>query len=388
MNLFKFNKVFFLSTLIFVCLFGYSQTKVNTFNTNGWWKPAEPKYSPVVNDDNSITFRFSARNANVVELVFDEWAVKKIPMEKDENGVWSVTVPKVEPRLYQYYYLVDGIKVLDFKDSSIKIGTEIYGNVVEVRRKYKSDIDEKRVLGGDIHILNYYSTPMKKFKDVWVYIPREYYENISKRYPVLYLRHGGGDIESSWVKDGRAAIILDNLIDDKKAVPMLVVMTNGFTDGSWAGGSTVEGMNILENELLNDVIPMIESRYRVSKDKNSRAIAGLSMGGGQAFVIGLRNLDKFSYIGEFSAGILSDDNFDFEKYIPGLINKKGSVNNQLKLLWLSCGTRDTRYQGHLNFIEKLKNNGIDFVFDESDWGHEWQFWRLQYSSFVQNIFIR
>lgn len=388
MNLFKFNKVFFLSTLIFVCLFGYSQTKVNTFNTNGWWKPAEPKYSPVVNDDNSITFRFSARNANVVELVFDEWAVKKIPMDKDENGVWSVTVPKVEPRLYQYYYLVDGIKVLDFKDSSIKIGTEIYGNVVEVRRKYKSDIDEKRVLGGDIHILNYYSTPMKKFKDVWVYIPREYYENISKRYPVLYLRHGGGDIESSWVKDGRAAIILDNLIDDKKAVPMLVVMTNGFTDGSWAGGSTVEGMNILENELLNDVIPMIESRYRVSKDKNSRAIAGLSMGGGQAFVIGLRNLDKFSYIGEFSAGILSDDNFDFEKYIPGLINKKGSVNNQLKLLWLSCGTRDTRYQGHLNFIEKLKNNGIDFVFDESDWGHEWQFWRLQYSSFVQNIFIR
>lgn len=388
MNLFKFNKVFFLSTLIFVCLFGYSQTKVNTFNTNGWWKPAEPKYSPVVNDDNSITFRFSARNANVVELVFDEWAVKKIPMEKDENGVWSVTVPKVEPRLYQYYYLVDGIKVLDFKDSSIKIGTEIYGNVVEVRRKYKSDIDEKRVLGGDIHILNYYSTPMKKFKDVWVYIPREYYENISKRYPVLYLRHGGGDIESSWVKDGRAAIILDNLIDDKKAVPMLVVMTNGFTDGSWAGGSTVEGMNILENELLNDVIPMIESRYRVSKDKNSRAIAGLSMGGGQAFVIGLRNLDKFSYIGEFSAGILSDDNFDFEKYIPVLINKKGSVNNQLKLLWLSCGTRDTRYQGHLNFIEKLKNNGINFVFDESDWGHEWQFWRLQYSSFVQNIFIR
>lgn len=383
----KMNKMIAVLMCLLVCIPNlYAQKGKNTFNTDGWWKPAPPKFSPVVNEDCSITFRLRAAEAQQVELVFDEWEVRTVPMQKDTAGVWSVTIGPVTPRLYQYYYKVDGRATLDWKDPHIKVGTEIYGNVVEVGGTDAPRFDESFAPGGEVHILSYRSTPMGSLRKVWVYVPEAYYEDTAQDFPVLYLRHGGGDAESSWVKDGRVAVIMDNLIAEGKAVPMLVVMTNGFTDGSWAGGSTVEGMNLLEQELLEDVIPLVEKRYRVKKDKNHRAIAGLSMGGGQAFVIGLRNMDKFAYVGEFSAGILSDDQFDFNKYIPGLMEHPSEINHQLKLLWISCGTKDTRYQGHLNMADYLRSREISFIFDDSPWGHEWQFWRLQLARFVQKLF--
>lgn len=358
----------------------------NTFSTEGWWKPAEPKFSPVVHGDNTITFRLEAPDAGCVELLFDEWDVVPRPMVKDDKGIWSITIGPAEPRVYQYTYRVDGVAMPDMKNPALKAGTEIYGSLVEVPGLDAPRFDEVRSTGGDIHIVSYGSTPMNMIRAAWVYVPREYHDNPGKRYPVMYLRHGGGDAESSWTRDGRAAVIMDNLIADGHAVPMIVVMTYGFTDGSWAGGSTAEGMDILEEELLTDVIPFIEKRYRVRSDKGSRAIAGLSMGGGQAFVIGLRNLDRFAYVADFSAGILSDDNFDFEKYIPGVISDPQRINSELKLLWISCGTKDSRYHGHLNFVDNLRSRGVECEFYDAPWGHEWQFWRLQLRDFASAIF--
>ncbi len=158
-------------------------------------------------------------------------------------------------------------------------------------------------------------------------------------------------------------------------MPMYVVMLNGLIDGSWSSGSTPEGISVLEQELIDNIIPFIEKRYNVATDKDHRAIAGLSMGGGQSFVIGLRNLDKFSVVGEFSSGILSDDKFNYDRYVPGLSDDYQKVNDSLKLLWVSCGTKDDRYQGHLNFIKQLDKKGIRYEFYEDSWGHEWQFWR-------------
>lgn len=385
----RLTTVWVVGTVFFLfssCL--YAQKRENTFNTKGWWKPAAAKFSPVVNEDLTVTFRLRAAEAGRVELVFDEWSVSTVPMQKDTAGVWSATVGPVEPRLYQYYYKVDGRPVLDLKDPNVKVGTEIYGNVLEVRGKDAPRFDEEYAAGGDVHILSYRSTSMNALHKMWVYVPKAYFEEPKREFPVLYLRHGGGDAESSWVKDGRAAVIMDNLISSGRAQPMLVVMTYGFTDGSWAGGSTVEGMDLLEEELISDVIPLIEKRYRVRKEKAGRAIAGLSMGGGQAFVIGLRNLDKFAYVGEFSAGILSDDQFDFDKYIPGLMDDPSQVNRQLELLWISCGTKDTRYQGHLNIVDYLHSKGVELTFDEAPWGHEWQFWRLQLAAFAQKLFFQ
>jgi enterochelin esterase-like enzyme len=356
------------------------------FSTSGWWKPAGPKFSPVVNADRTITFRLKAPDAQKVSLLFDEWDVVDRPMKKDPEGVWSITIGPVKPRLYQYTFLVDGVKMPDMENPVVKAGTSIYGSIVEVTGDTARFDEEQNVDHGEIHILKYTSTPLKRLRKMVVYVPAAYLDDNQTRFPVLYLRHGGGDNESSWVNDGRAAVILDNLISGGNAVPMLVVMTNGLTDGSWAGGSSVEGMNALEQEMLTDVIPMIEKRYRVLANRENRAIAGLSMGGGQAYVLGLRNLDKFSYIGEFSAGILSEAGFDYEKYIPGVISNPAAINQQVNLFWISCGTKDPRYAGHQNLISDLKSRGVEFEFHDLPAGHEWQFWRVQLHDFAQRLF--
>ena len=359
----------------------------SVFSTQGWWKPAEPPFSPVVHDDGSITFRIDAPDAREAVLLFDEWDVREVPMQKNGEGIWSATVGPVGPRLYQYKFRVDGVVTLDMRNPAVKAGTEIYGNVVEVPGRDRPRFDEIRDgEGGELHILTYRSTPLGIRRSVRVYVPRAALEEPDRYFPVLYLRHGGGDNESSWSVDGRADVILDNLIADGKAVPMYVVMTNGLTDGSWAGGSTPEGITMLEQELLSDVIPLIENRYRVFRDKRHRAIAGLSMGGGQSFVIGLRHPDLFCAVGDFSAGILSELPFDYDRYLPGVMQDPDRINRELDLLWLSCGTKDPRYQGHLKMVEDLRGRGVDLEFYEGPWGHEWQFWRLQLHNFVQRLF--
>ena len=364
-----------------------AQQKENTFSTEGWWKPAEPPFSPVVNDDNSITFRVKAPDAQKVILHFDEWDILSKPMAKDGQGVWSITIEPVVPRLYQYLFEIDGIRTIDFANPVVKAGTSVYGSVVEVHGTPSRYDELQNVQHGEVHIVKYTSTSLKKPREMYVYVPAEYQKDRKKAFPVLYLRHGGGDNESSWVKDGRAAIILDNLIASGKAVPMLIVMSNGLTDGSWAGGSTVEGMDILEEELLMDIIPIIEQNYKVEKNKKYRAIAGLSMGGGQAYVLGLRNLDKFSYIGQFSAGIIGDGKFSHDKYTPGVMDAPANINKQLQLLWISCGTKDPRYDGHVAFVEELKQQGVNCEFHDAVYGHEWEFWRQQLRDFLQRLFM-
>jgi enterochelin esterase-like enzyme len=377
---------------VVICLFIpgfvgiYGQNSQTAFSTSGWWKPAGPKFSPVVNADRTITFRIKAPDAKKVSLLFDEWDVVDRPMNKDTAGVWSITIGPVKPRLYQYTFLIDGVVMPDMANPAVKAGTMVYGSIVEVTGDNARFDEEQNNAHGEIHILKYTSTPLNQLREMVVYVPAAYFDGNQSGFPVLYLRHGGGDNESSWMKDGRAAVILDNLIASGNAVPMLIVMTNGLTDGSWAGGSSVEGMNTLEQELLTDVIPIIEKRYRVLADRENRAIAGLSMGGGQAFVIGLRNMDKFSYIGEFSAGILSDATFDYEKYIPGVISNPAAINHQLNLLWISCGTKDPRYAGYQNLISNLKSFGVEFEFHDLPFGHEWQFWRVQLHDFAGRLF--
>ncbi len=363
-----------------------AQKQTQKFSTEGWWKPAGPVFSPDVHKDGSITFRLKAPKAKQVSLNLGEWDVVSQAMSKDKEGVWSVTTKPIQSGIYQYTFTVDGIQMLDMCNPKVKAGTSVYGSIVEVHSGKVRFDEEQNVNHGAIHILKYVSTPLEKLRTMYVYLPAGYESSPQKSYPVLYLRHGGGDYEGSWINDGKAAVILDNLVASGKAVPMLIVMSNGLTDGSWAGGSTVEGMNTLEEELFTDIIPMIESRYRVKTDKVNRAIAGLSMGGGQAYVIGLRNLDKFSYIGQFSAGILSDGTFDYEKYIPGIIDHPETINKELQLLWISCGTKDPRYNGHKELISDLSKRGVNHEFHDMVAGHEWPFWRAQLNDFAQRLF--
>jgi len=247
--------------------------------------------------------------------------------------------------------------------------------------------DELRdVAHGTIQIRTYRSTPLKRWRKLYVYLPPQYDAEPGRKFPALYLRHGSGDNEANWSEDGRAGVILDNLIAQGKAAPMLIVMPNGDTDGTWAGGSSPRAMDLLGEELLQDIIPLIEARYRVQANAQNRAIAGLSMGGGQAFTIGLRHTDAFAWVGEFSSGLVSDRDFKLEKHIPGMLEHPLEINQKLKLLFLSCGTEDPRYNGQLNLLDVLQEHGIRAVWFSTPGAHEWKVWRRSLAEFAQRAF--
>ena len=353
--------------------------QAQTFSTSGWWKPADPPFSPVVGEDGMVTFRLRAPKARQVFVAFGEGDVLKREMVQRPDGVWETTIGPIGAGVYEYKFEVDGVKVLDYGNPSVKAGTEIYGNTVEIPG---GRIDERRLTGSEVDVISYRSSVLGTYRRVCVYVPAVYFEQPKRSFPVLYLRHGGGDHERSWWESANADAILDNAIA-AGAEPMLVVMTNGLTDGSWAGGSTPEGIALLEKELLDDVIPLVEKRYRVRKDRLSRAIAGLSMGGGQSFVIGLHNLDKFAWVGEFSSGLLSDTELGLSGYG---VDMDASRINTLRLLWISCGTEDERWEGHKAFSAKLNEQGIKHTFDSAPYAHEWQFWREQLYAFASRIF--
>lgn len=365
-----------LTTLCWTCFL-----QAQSFSTASWWAPSGDVFSPVVSSDGHITFRLKASKARTVELEFDEWTLLRCPMTQREDGVWEVTVGPVKPGNYEYKFFVDGLKVLDYGNPAVKTGTEIYCNTVDVPG---GRFDERKLPGSQVDVITYRSSSLGTIRRVCVYVPTVYFDAPRRKFPVLYLRHGGGDTERSWWDSASADAILDNLIAGGKAEPMLVVMPYGLTDGSWAGGSTPEGMRLLEQELLEDIIPLVEKRYRVLPGRDNRAIAGLSMGGGQAFVMGLRNLDKFAWVGEFSSGLLADSSTDYGAY--GILLDAAAVNRSLRLLWLSCGTLDTRWQGHLELLKRLDDAGIRYQSHQAEYGHQWQFWREQLRDFASVLF--
>jgi enterochelin esterase-like enzyme len=380
-------KIVLMGFLLMFSLFAATAQAIggSNFSTDGWWNPNTATFSPQVGKDGTVTFRLKAPHAKAVLVELGDWDIQEWKMTKDEQGIWSVVVDSLQPGIYQYSFKVDGLTMLDLENPRVKHGTSIYGNILEIRGEVALFDQAQDVPHGELRILRYRATTLKKSRTAYVYVPPGYKED-GEPFPVLYLRHGGGDDEGSWIRDGRVADILDNLIAQHKAKPMLVVMTNGHTDGSWAGGSSKEGMDILEYELLNDVIPLVEERFHVGKSKEGRAIAGLSMGGGQAFVIGLRNMDKFNYIGQFSSGLLSDEKLHLSAYVPDWENEKLKMNEQVKILWSSCGTKDPRYPGHLNFLKALDKEGITYQSDEAPAGHEWAFWREQFAKFTTYLF--
>lgn len=361
------------------------QPRPNTYRTQAAARAAR-LVSPEVHPDRRITFRLSAPKASQVSLAFGAWNPQPQPMTRDAAGLWSITVGPLEPEIYTYAFSVDGTRVLDLANPTAKTGNALDASVVEVPGTPPRFDEVQNVPHGAIHIRTYQSTPLRRPRSLYVYVPPDYDREPARRYPVLYLRHGAGDVESNWSADGRAGVILDNLLARRKAVPMLIVMTNGNTDGTWAGGSSPEGIALLAKELLVDVIPFVEKNYRVLVTRENRAITGLSMGGGQAFTIGLKNLDTFAWVGEFSSGLISTADFDLEKYMPGLLADAANLNQKLRLFYLSCGTDDPRYNGQLNLADVLAEHHIRYQFAGTPGGHEWKVWRHLLADFLPRLF--
>jgi enterochelin esterase-like enzyme len=335
--------------------------------------------SPELHADRTVTFRVGAAGAPDVRLSLDG----DHSMVKDANGIWSVTLGPLEPEIYEYSFQIGGAKVMDTGNKFLKTGL-FGGSLLDVPGNPPRFDQVQDVPHGTLQIRSYTSTPYKEQRDLYVYLPPQYDREPSRRFPVLYLRHGNGDDEAAWTIEGRAGVILENLIAEGKAVPMIIVMPYG--ESNAFGGGKPEGIAALGKELLDDVIPLVDKNYRTLTGPDNRAIAGLSMGGGQAFTIGLRNLDRFAWVGEFSSGLVSDADFRIEKYMPALIEDVPSVNKRLRLLFLSCGSEDPRYPGQLDLMDTLIRYKIRHEWYSTPGAHEWKVWRHSLREFLPRLF--
>jgi enterochelin esterase-like enzyme len=341
-------------------------------------RPA-PFASPEIHADRTVTFRIRAESASDVKLSLSG----DHKMLKGDDGLWSISLGPFIPEIYEYTFQISGASVLDPANRWVKPGVNA-ASLFEVPNDPPRFDQLQHVPHGTVQIRSYASTPFRKQRSLYVYLPPQYDSEPSRRFPVLYLRHGNGDDESDWVNEGHAGIILENLIAGRKAVPMIIVMTYGESNAS--GGGTPEGIAALGKELLDDVIPLVETNYRTRTGPENRAIAGLSMGGGQAFTIGLHHLDQFAWVGEFSSGLVSDADFRIEKYLPSLIENVPSVNEKLRLLFLSCGSEDRRFAGQLDLSDALTRYKIQHEWFSTPGMHEWKVWRHSLHEFLPRLF--
>jgi len=346
-----------------------------------------PLVTPEVHPDNTVTFRFRAPNAQEVRLARE--GAEPVPMQKGEDGVWTVTIEPLAPDYYGYSIIVDGVRMLDPYNPLLVPNFLSPSNAVHVPGPGLS-WEVSDVPHGEIHHHFYKSAVAGDDRDYFVYTPPGYDPSAKKAYPVLYLLHGFSDDASGWTAVGRANVILDNLIAQGKAKPMLVVMPLGYGTMElirlgWGGifsHPEVREQNLTKfrEALLTEVMPMVESEYRIAKDRNSRAIAGLSMGGSESLMTGLNNLDSFGWIGAFSAGGLPDP---FEKDFPALDAK---ANQQLKLLWIACGTEDRLITPNRKFREWLTSKGVQHTDIETPGMHTWMVWRRNLTEFAGLLF--
>ena len=347
----------------------------------------------------TVTFRLSANYATEVSIQASWMGYASQPMEKGERGVWSITIPRPASELYTYNFIVDGVSMLDPANLFVQRDGTRYMSAILVDGGY-ADLYKEANHRGNLEHVWYYSSDNDMERRMYVYTPYGYEVKGKKKYPVLYLLHGGGGDEDAWSTLGRTCQILDNLIEQGKATPMLVVMPNGNPNQYAAATLQIPvKQNVKQyrsgfdnyDSMVADIVPYIESHYNVIKKREGRAVAGLSMGGGQSFFIGLRNIDVFANIGIFSSGLLGGSGagmaaFDPEEQMPGLISNPAKYN-KLDLFYISCGEQDNRITGTKQFVDQLNGLGYKNVFYETyPGGHEWKVWRRNLSSFVQKVF--
>ncbi|MEO7274788.1 MAG: alpha/beta hydrolase-fold protein [Vicinamibacterales bacterium] len=343
---------------------------------------APPIVSPEVSADKKVTFRLRAPEAKAVTVSGDFGS--DAPLQKGSDGVWTATVGPLPPEMYVYFFNVDGVRLTDPSNAQVKIGyvTTTTNSLVTVPGDGPAFYDVQDVPHGEIRTLIYKSKSNNANRELTVYVPPGYDEARNKRYPVLYLLHGFANDHHSWHRYGRANDILDNLIAQKKTEPFLVVMPLGYGGASVNGdgtgiprpgaGPTPGGdVGLYERDLLEDVIPMIDRKYRTLADRKHRAIVGFSMGGGQSGRVGLRHLETFSQVGIMSAGMGGGP----DSPLTALAADPAKTNKQIDLLWIACGKEDTAMKGAQTLHAALDEAKIKHTFVESEGAHHWRVWR-------------
>jgi enterochelin esterase family protein len=358
--------------------------------------PNDTLKSPEVHSDNRVTFRIYAPKATEV-TVGGDWIPQGLgaggKLERDEKGVWSITVGPLPPDFYSYSFTVDGVRTLDPKNAMIKQGIASLDNMFFLPGEAAAFEDSRAVPHGEIRKVWYPSSTLGAERRLHIYFPPGY-ESGKAKYPVFYLLHGGGDEDSGWSSIGRAGFILDNLIAANKAKPMIVVMPNGslprppIVPGAPPDPAAMAAFQErFTSELLKDVVPFVEKNYRVAAGSANRALAGLSMGGGQTLRTVSSHPDQFAYVGVWSMGVNPQTTADFEKRNAAFLESAGKVNQQIKLFSISCGEKDTlAFAGSKNLSEILKKRDIKHDLRITPGGHTWINWRQYLNAFAPRLF--
>lgn len=329
------------------------------------------KNAPSVSKDGKVTFTLTAPKAAEVMLGGD-WGGERLPMIKDDQGNWIATL-ELRPQIYSYSFYVDGVKTIDPANTQLKIGRIANASSIEVPGTPPMLWEMRNVPHGDVTTITYDSKAAGDQRRVTIYTPPGYKPDQAAKLPVLYLLHGNGEIESSWVQYGRANLIADNLLAEGRMKPMIIVMPKGH---AYKPGETeIDGVrppSVFEEDLLKTIMPLVEKRFQVKTDQPNRAIMGLSMGGGQSFSIGMSHLDLFSHVGIFSSsGIVDRDS----ELLARLAADPTSANEKLKMLWISCGRLDPRFKSLQKLDEILTEAGIHHTYKPTDGAHDWINWR-------------
>jgi len=375
------NGLYMFSQFLFKPVDVSSFSKYTLLGTPASSNVRSAKY-PQVLPDNRVIFRIKAPDAQRVQVDL----VKKYDMQKDTGGYWQLTTDSVSEGFHYYSLLIDGVPLADpASETFYGMGRMAAG--IEIPFTGGEYYALKNIPHGDIRIKRYYSPVTNSWRRIYIYTPPGYDDNTNEKYPVLYIQHGGGEDERGWSTQGKTDLILDNLIDEKKAKPMLVVMADGNFGSGGIAGFGEQTLRMFENEMKQAVIPLVEKNYRVATDANNRALAGLSMGGLQTLYAGIKNTQLFAYLGVFSSGWFANNTALSNPQYEYMKSNAAAINNNLKSLWISMGGKeDIAYNNCKIMLAKFDEMGIKYTYSEYPGGHTWPVWRNNLYNFAQLLF--
>lgn len=375
------NGLYMFSQFLFKPVDVTSFSKYTVLGTPAATNMRSAKY-PQILPDNRVIFRIKAPDAQKMQIDLG----RKYDMARDTGGYWQVTTDSIGEGFHYYSLLVNGVAVAD-PSSETFYGMGRMASGIEIPFAGGAYYAVKDIPHGDVRIKRYYSAATNSWRRLYIYTPPGYDIDTNEQYPALYLLHGGGEDERGWAAQGKTDLIIDNLIAEKKAKPMLVIMMDGNFGSGGIAGFGERSLQMFENELKQSVIPFVETNYRAATDSKSRALAGLSMGGLQTLYAGLKNTRLFAYLGVFSSGwwanqpALSNPQYEFMK------NNSATINSNLTSFWIAMGGKeDIAYNNCKIMLGKFDEMGIRYTYSEYPGGHTWPVWRNNLYNFAQLLF--
>jgi len=335
-----------------------------------------------VHADRKVTFRIQAPRAGEVTFNGDWIASEKPKLVKGDKGIWSVTLGPLPPGLFIYSFNVDGVAVPDPLNPDVKLRARSAGSIVVVPRAEPAFWDARDVPHGTVEINWHRSAVLGQMRQLWIYLPPGYAKD-RRKYPVLYLLHGRNGTAADWTQAGLVNFIMDNLLAEKRAVPMVIVMP--WLHALPFDAPPIESNDVLSDYLLKDVLPLVEGKYRVARDRAHRALFGLSLGGAATLAMGLNHPELFSHLAAYSTG---GPVAEVQKRILPALEHADHLDGRFQLLWMGCGKQDALFAMNEELAKLITSHGVKVDFHSTDGFHNWALWREYFHETAPLLFRR